>query len=163
MAVHNSEIIKFQIKFAPVYWDQPPVANILLDGKSQFSGPITQDSKQVAFTAMLEFGQEHELAIHRSGKTGDQCVIDNGQVIKDQMLPIESIVIDGVNIQNFIWALAWFEPEYPEPWATQQRDAGVALEEKLFGESFLGHNGTWRFKFTAPFYDFVMTTMIGED
>ncbi len=98
------------------------------------------------FTATLEFGN-HELRIVHSGKTNQT---------PEQMVDIKSITVDGVNIQDILYTDSINIPEYPEPWATQQRAEGVVLEETVIGQLELSHNCVWRLNFTSPFYEFVM-------
>lgn len=98
------------------------------------------------FTTTLEFGA-HELRIVHSGKTNQT---------PQQSVVIKSITVDGVNIQDILYTDSTNTPEYPEPWATQQRAKGEVLEENIQGQLELSHNCVWRLGFTSPFYKFVM-------
>jgi len=101
---------------------------------------------QPKFSTTLEFGN-HELRIVHSGKTNQT---------PEQCVEIKSITVDGVNIQDILYTDSTNTPEYPEPWATQQRAEGVVLEETVIGQLELSHNCVWRLNFTSPFYEFVM-------
>ncbi len=146
------ETITFEIFFITEYWKDPATVKITIDDQIKFIGPITADGP-ITFTETLTFGL-HQLKIHRTGKTNEQVGADKGQHVI-----IDKIKIDGVNIRDLIWIKSYYVPEYPEPWATNQRDNGIVLEEKVPGETFLGHNGVWNFEFKSPFYRFIMDWM----
>lgn len=148
----NSEIIKFKFEFYPEYLDNDfPYASILIDNEVKFNGPISDDQCSICFSHTLEFDQTHQLTIKRYAKTN-----------KPQQLTIERISIDGIDIRNIIWVDSYNEPIYPEPWASQQRAAGVKLEKRVIGETCFGHNSTWTLNFTSPFYKFLYDWMDGN-
>ena len=95
-----------------------------------------------------------KLTINRYNKTPAQCQND-----QDQIMHISKILIDGIDINNFILSRATFTPQYPEPWASQQIAQGIKLETELLGETWLGHNGQWCFNFTSPFWQFLIKAM----
>jgi hypothetical protein len=96
------------------------------------------------------------LIIQRSGKTPDQTKITQGL---DQVLYIDSLAIDSTQIDSLLHTHSVFTPDYPEPWASQQRALGMPLAETIVGENILGHNGMWCLKFTSPFYQYLFTTV----
>ena len=73
-------------------------------------------------------------------------VNEKGDILKDQMLHIKSIEIDEIDIGALVYE-GVYTPEYPEPWATQQREAGNELKESFKNVTQMGHNGVWRFTF----------------
>jgi hypothetical protein len=52
-----------------------------------------------------------------------------------------------------------YTPEYPEPWASQQRAAGHELEKSFNKVTFMGHNGKWKLKFASPFYMWLLENL----
>jgi hypothetical protein len=71
----------------------------------------------------------------------------------------EAVVIDrisffGISDPRFVWA-GTYEPVYPEPWATQQRNAGVELAPRLTAHSYLGWPGKWTLTFTVPVFTWI--------
>lgn len=141
------ETIEFQINFTATYHNQLPGVVITVDDDIKFMGIINDTKLSVKFTHTLNFSSLHNLQIQRRFTE------------PDQMLVIESITIDGINIKNIIWEHSYFEPEYPEPWATQQQAQCRILEAKVIGETYLGHNGVWTLNFSSPFYKFIMAAM----
>ena len=107
-------------------------------------------------TVELELNMPHVLQIHRYNKSDDQCVTIEGHK-KDQYVIIDNVIIDGIDVQNLIWSRGWYEPEYPVLWASEQAQAGIELETKVLGETWLAHNGIWNFVFSSPFYKFVIS------
>lgn len=149
------ETIKFQMEFESHFWDRSPELRIFVDDKEMFHGFADQKHFSVNFICKLDFGL-HTLKIQRTNKTDDQCVtLDNGTT-KDQYIILEKLTIDDINVQNLIWHRSWYEPDYPSNWKKQQIKLGNVLEEKIPGEVWLSHNGIWYFKFTSPFYKFVI-------
>lgn len=150
------ENITFEITFESVWWKDPPHATIYIDDQKKFDGDILHN-QTVKFSHILDF-TNHELIIHRTGKNNQQVRFTE-QGVEGQDLIINCIKIDGVNIRNLIWTDGGYYPDYPEPWASQERNRGVVLEERVSGETHLGHNGMWKLKFASPFYRFLMDWM----
>jgi hypothetical protein len=153
-----SEKIIFEIYVISKYWKDPPGLTVYIDNLQKFQGLITEQSTVIKFTHELIFGS-HTLQMDRVGKTNQQmCKKENGDT-EGQDLIIDYIKIDGVDIRNIIWTKSYYEPEYPEPWASQQRSLGIKLEQRVLGETYFGHNGRWSLEFTSPFYRFIMDWM----
>lgn len=148
------ENILFEIKLTSNFWDRPPRANVMINDECKFNGDVDQSLDTIRFNHVLDFHVSHKLIINRYNKTPDQCL--DG---KDQLMYIDKIYIDGIDIQNFILCRATFCPQYPEPWATEQKAQGIQLEQSLLGENCFGHNGQWCFEFTAPFWQFLIKAM----
>jgi hypothetical protein len=157
----SQEFINFKIKFTPKFWDRPPVACISVNDEVKFHNNVTSENFIVDFSHTMDFHQKHCLSIKRSGKTDDQVRKNLDGSYDDQALIINQIIIDGVDIRNIIYTDSYNEPVYPEAWAQEQRLANIVLEDRVPGETYLGHNGIWRLNFTSPFYQFVMDKMHG--
>jgi hypothetical protein len=152
----NSENIFFDIILDTTYWDQPPKLEVLVDNKSVGKYIIDQPEFHIRFRQVMSFDQTHTLELRRTGKTQDQTRMSDDGTFVTQMLHIKTIKLDNIDLRNLIWHSSQFEPEYPEPWASEQRDQGIELESQVLGEMYLGHNGTWRFTFTSPIYKFLV-------
>lgn len=147
-----TEIITFEIFLNSQFDNIPPSADVYVDDELKWSGLINDPTYTIKFEHTLNFSVPHQLSIKRSNKSHQH----NGQ---DQLLTLTKLKIDGVDVRNIMWSQSWNEPEYPEPWASQQRAQGIELEEKVLAETCWGHNGTWRLNFTSPFYRFIMNWM----
>ena len=142
-----NETIEFRINFTATYYKSPPGIIITIDDDVKFTGKISNNKQLVKFNHTLNFSDPHKLQINRKFAEADQ------------MLVIDSIFIDHVDVKNIIWEYSYFEPEYPEPWATEQHQQGHVLEPKVIGETWLGHNGIWTLNFSSPFYRYLMLAM----
>ena len=143
-------------------WDKPPHAEILIDDQSFFKQDITSTEDEptlIEFETDLEEGKDYQLIIKRSGKTNNQTIInEKGDILKDQLLHIKHITIDEIDIGALVYE-GVYTPEYPEPWATQQRQSGNELKESFKNVTQMGFNGEWKFKFTSPFYMWLLENL----
>jgi hypothetical protein len=158
----GTEKIKFKIELYATMWDKPPHAEIIVDGKSFYNDTITGTEDKptlIEFEHKLEEDKNYELIIKRTGKSKGQTVVnEKGDILKDQLLNIKGINIDDIDIGALIYE-GEFTPIYPEPWATQQREAGVVLDKTFKQCSKMGHDGEWKLKFASPFYMWLLENL----
>ena len=156
-----TEKLRFKIELYATMWNKPPVADIRVDGKSYFNKEITSTEDKptiIDFELELEEGKAYNFTINRSGKDKRETIVDNGKIVKDQLLHIKSIEIDEIDIGSLVYE-GTYKPEYPEPWASQQAEKGNKLPETLKNVTQMGHNGTWTFTFTSPFYMWLLENL----
>ena len=157
-----TEKLKLKLELYATMWDRPPHAEIFIDGKSYFKSDITGTEDKpdlIEFEAEFEEDKDYHLIINRSGKGRNQTVInDKGDILKDQLLHIKSIEIDEIDLGALVYEGA-YTPQYPEPWATQQREAGVELRHSFKNVTQMGHEGEWRLAFSSPFYRWLLENL----
>jgi hypothetical protein len=157
----GTEKVKFKLELYATMWDKPPHAEILINNQRHFDGAIsgTIDKPNIIeFEDDLEEGG-HNLIINRSGKSKGQTVItDNGDILKDQLLHIKGIEIDEIDLGALVYH-GVYTPQYPEPWASQQHESGVSLQESFRNVTVIGHDGEWRFSFASPFYTWLLENL----
>ena len=157
-----TEKLKFKLELYATMWDKPPHAEILIDDRSYFKGAITGTEDKpdlIEFEHELEEDNEYNLIINRSGKSKNQTVInEKGDILKDQLLHIKSMEIDEIDIGALVYE-GVYTPIYAEPLATQQREAGVELQESFKNVTQMGHDGEWKFKFGSPFYMWLLENL----
>ena len=157
-----TEKLKFKLELYATMWDRPPHAEIIVGDKSCFKGDITGTEEKpdlIEFEAELEEGKESSLVIKRTNKGKNQTVVnEKGDILKDQLLHTKSIEIDDLDIGGLIYE-GVYRPKYPEPWATQQKDAGVELQESFKNVTKMGHDGEWKFTFSSPFYMWLLENL----
>ena len=157
-----TEKLKFKLELYAEMWDKPPVAEILVNDKSFVKKDITgtEDKPDVIeFEHELEEDKDYTLTINRAGKGKDQTVInEKGEILKDQLLHIKSIEIDEIDLGALVYE-GVYTPQYPEPWATQQRESGNDLKDSFKNVTQMGFNGTWSFKFSSPFYMWLLENL----
>lgn len=157
----TSEKIFFDIVFSSQFRDKPPTVDIYVDDKFISTHEVDRDHYHVRFQHTCDFGA-HTLKLHRKNKTDDQNkLLENGSYFS-QTLIIKQVKLDNIDLRNLVWHSCKFVPEYPEPWASQQREANIELEQELVGELCLGHNGIWSFEFKSPIYRFLVDWVRGN-
>ena len=158
----STERLKFKLELYATYWDKPPVAEILINGESQYRSEITGTEKDpivIEFEKELTEGEKYTLTISRSGKDSKQTVVNaKGGIEKDQLLHIKSIEIDEIDIGAMVYE-GVYTPQYPEPCHTQQGSAGNTPEKSFKNVTVMGHNGTWTFDFESPFYMWLLENL----
>lgn len=155
------EKLKFRLELWGTHWDKAPRAEILINDHSHYNKEITGTEKEptvIEFEHELKEGEKYRLIINRSGKNSRQTVVENGQIIKDQLLHIKSIEIDEIDIGALIYN-GVYTPKYPEPWASEQAVAGNKLPESFKNVTAMGHNGRWELEFTSPFYMWLLENL----
>jgi hypothetical protein len=156
-----TEKLKFKLELYAHMWDKPPHVEILVNNKIFFDGDVTGSEETpsiIEFETELEENKSYDFVIKRSGKDKDQTVVKEGKIVKDQLLIIKRIDIDDIDIGALVYE-GMYTPEYPEPWATQQREAGNDLKDSFKNVTQMGFNGTWSFKFSSPFYMWLLENL----
>jgi hypothetical protein len=161
MADSKTEKLKFRLDLWSTHWDKLPVAEIFINDQSQYRSEITGTEDKptiIEFEHTLEEGKDYTLKILRSNKDVKQTVLEAGKISQDQLLHIKNIEIDEIDIGALVYE-GVYTPLYPEPWATQQRSAGVDLPVSFKNVTSMGHNGSWELKFTSPFYMWLLENL----
>ena len=157
-----TEKLKIRLEFYATMWDRPPHVEIIVAGETKVTQDITGTENSpdiIEFEHVFEEEKAYDLVIKRSGKSGRQTVVnEKGDILKDQLLHIKKIEIDEINIGALVYE-GVYRPDYPEPWATQQRDAGHELPYTFKNATIIGHNGSWTFNFSSPFYMWLLENL----
>ena len=158
----QTERLKFKLELYATYWDKPPVAEISINGESQYRSEITGTEKEptvIEFEKELTEGEKYTLNISRSGKEPNQTVVNaEGGIEKDQLLHIKQIEIDEIDLGALVYE-GLYTPTYPEPWHSQQVSAGNTPEKSFKNVTAIGHNGTWTLAFESPFYMWLLENL----
>ena len=145
-----TENIKFKIELFATYWDKKPICEILINNESHYVGEISGSINNptiIEFTHNCEHDKDYKFTIHRQGKDLSQTIVEDGKIVKDQMLHIKALEIDEIDMGALVYE-GEYKPEYPQPWASEQTD----LPPTLKNVTVMGHNGTWTLSFKSPFY-----------
>lgn len=90
--------------------------------------------------------------------SGPHCIsvqlVDKSDLDTIQALKIKNIKINGISDPKFVWQ-GIYRPDYPEPWATQQRNQGIELSSEITNGDYLGWNGTWTLEFLSPVFTWI--------
>ena len=157
-----TEKLKFKLELYATMWDTPPHAQILINDTKYFDKDVrgTESAPEVIeFEHECTEGQKYELIIKRSGKTNKQTIInEKGDILKDQLLHIKYLEIDEIDLGGIVYE-GVYTPEYPEPWASQQRESGRDLQDSFKNVTQMGFNGTWNLGFESPFYAWLLENL----
>jgi hypothetical protein len=147
----NAETLTFKIGLSGTYWDKRPAYSILVDGVEQVSNFISCEPNIVEyeeFTLNLAEDLTHTLSIRLENKTSDDTVqnSDSTEIVKDMLLNIDSIAIDGVDLGVLKWSASEFVAD----------DTARPIIKECVN---LGWNGSYNLTFSVPFYLWLLENM----
>ena len=157
-----TENLKFKIELFATFWDKKPTCEVLVNDTSVYNGVVDGSEKEpnvIEFKHPCEEGKEYKLILNRQGKNDSQTILnDKGDILHDQLLHIKSIEIDEIDIGTLVFD-GVYQPEYPKQWAARRRKSGIDLPETIQNVTRMGHNGTWTFQFSSPFYMWLLENL----
>ena len=134
-------LVKLAVTLKPIQHDRAlPVTVGIADNLTTVN---LQDTTKINFEFVT--ADACKLIVELHDKTDQEAVI------------IENVSFFGIEDPKFAWA-GIYEPDYPEPWATQQRSQGVALKQHLSPHTYLGWPGKWQLTFTVPVFTWIHQT-----
>lgn len=143
-----TETLKFKVGVSGTYWDKKPHYTIWIDEQKLVDAHIKGRSNEVdyvEFEAALPEG-DHEFKVRLENKSDRDVEQDgHGNIVNDMLLNIESIQIDDIDLGNLKWHASEFHADHPK--TVKGEDVSVLTQCVN-----LGWNGTYKIKFTSPFY-----------
>ena len=140
------ETLSFKIGLSGTFFNNVPAYSILLNGVKQASGKVSAEIEIIEFSADIEDDQEHLLEIRLENKTNRDTVTENGEIVKDTLLNVDSIAIDDIELGELKWSMSEFVADDP-------------ARPTLVRCVNLGWNGSYRIRFTGPFYLWLLENM----
>ena len=140
-----AEEIEIEINLSSTWWNNPPRCKVWLNHEVLLQSSEIREPTKMAWKGNLAEG-EHEIKIALIGKNGITDTISNdaGEIIKDQLLNIESILIDDIELGHLLNSSGKF----------------VATNGDLLSNiTNLGVNGTWSLKFQVPVYIWLLENL----
>lgn len=119
---------------------------MLLNETKYAEGQCNESLSYVEFSADLIEDQEYCLKIRLENKTNADTIIQGSEIVKDMLLNIDSIEIDGIELGEIKWNGSEFVADDPS-------------RETLDRCVNLGWNGSYQLKFTSPFYLWLLENM----
>ena len=143
-----TETLNFKIGLSGTYWDKQPAYQVFLDDQLKAEGTASADISYIEFTADVPEDTEHQLIVKLCNKTPQDTIQsdDKTEILKDMLLNINSVEIDGINLDTLIWTASKFVPD----------DSQFPEMKNCVN---LGWNGTYQFKFTSPFFVWLLENM----
>lgn len=141
------EPVNFVLDFSSSYVLTAPIFQIEYNNTNITDSIQVDDKLQITFDLTLPIDKKENciLKIKRNG-------FDS---LNEQLLRLDTISADGINLKKICYR-SKFYPEYPEPWASEQKQAGVELPLYQFGWMEWGWNGIWTLEFETPFYTWLL-------
>ena len=122
---------------------------VLLDGNSVFKTEHVTGPCQVAFN-INDNEATHKVQFVMTGKSPDHTKIDDyAQIQFDTLLKISNIQVDDIILDQFLNKLVEYNHDF--------NGSQPAITDKFYGT--MGCNGTLTFKFTTPFYLWLLENM----
>ena len=90
-----TENIKFKIELFATYWDKKPICEIFINNESHYLGEISGSENNptiIEFTHNCEHDKDYKFTIHRQGKDLSQTIVEDGKIVKVQMLHINCLL-----------------------------------------------------------------------
>ncbi len=137
------ETLQFKIGLSGTFWEQRPNFSILLNDVEYASDTINVSGGEiqyVIFVADLVENSSNQLKIRLENKSDNDTIVgEDGTILKDMLLNIESIEIDEMELSQLKWSLSEFVPDSPD-------------RPVLKNCVNLGWNGSYVLNFDSPFY-----------
>lgn len=134
----KNEIVELEVRLSSTWWNSPPLCKVYLDDQVIMQSGSIDKLHTIIFKGPLSEG-EHSIKIVRYNKNPlIETQIEDGKIIKDQLLNIDGISIDGIDLGFVTYTHGEFTNS-----TTEERSKEVLN---------LGFNGTWELKFSVPTY-----------
>lgn len=145
--------LNFKITVYSQYWNRTPGLKVFVNDKFITEKQVSESINDPCIIEFSTDADEHDqiLCLEKFGKTIDDTLVENGQIIKDQSIHIVDLEINQISVDKLIYK-SYFVPDYPEPWASEQKQIGNILPERIQPCTDLFHNGKWLFEFSTPFH-----------
>lgn len=141
------EKLHFKIGVSGSYWDKLPQFKFCINDSEIVNSVAITDIQYFEFDAEVIEGQTFTLDIWLLNKTDSDTVLDAGdKIIKDMLLNIESIEVDGIELEFLKWSESEFIPQ----------DSTRPVLKNCVN---LGWNGFYRLSISSPFYLWLLEKM----
>jgi len=136
--------VELDIHLRSIWHDNPPIINIEIN--DDIDNIILSEDQTFHYEFICN--NNSTITVELLNKTDADSVLPKGL---DKAVIIESVSFFGISDPKFAWA-GIYEPKYPEPWASEQRNQGVVLKQHLSPHTYLGFNGKWTLTFSVPVF-----------
>jgi hypothetical protein len=145
-----TEVLEFKLTLSGRYWDKKPAYEVLLNDEVVVSAVVDNTSEEqfdIEFSREVNDDSEYRLIVRFLNKEDTDTVenADKTAILKDMVLNIDGLSIDGIDVDNLLWT----NSEY---FGT---DGNSIMTECIN----LGKNGNWVFKFSTPYYIWLLENM----
>ncbi len=143
----HKEKLHFKIGVSGSYWKKLPQFKICINESEIVNSVANADIQYFEFDTEVVQDQTFTLDIWLLNKTDSDTVLDsNNTIIKDMLLNIESIEVDGIDLEFLKWSESKFIPQ----------DSTRPVLKNCVN---LGWNGFYRLSISSPFYLWLLEKM----
>ncbi len=147
----DAEQLTFKIGLSGTSLVKSPQVRISVDDNVFVESTLSTGINNIDF---FEFSADlvegaHELTIELLNKLSSDTKLDNnGNIVEDMLLNIDSIEIDNIEIASLKWSESIYNPIYPDNYLDDQQKSIKNVKNCVT----LGWNGTWKLHFQSPYY-----------
>lgn len=139
--------VEISISLSPVLHTEAPEYRIVAENQV-LHGYLESTT---VFDLSIIAAKKSKITVEFLNKKVSDTVLSQGL---DKAVIIDWIKFFSIQDPKFVW-LGQYCPEYPEPWASEQKNAGVDLAPALFNTTYLGWNGVWTLEFDVPIFTWI--------
>ena len=132
----SQEKVDLTINISGSWWRNPPAARVYLNNELLFDD-LVRDPKEIKVKSVVLSEGNHTIRVELHRKLPNETVVQDGKIVKDQLLNIDEIKLDDIPLGYLLHQNS-----------TYLTDDGKDVKNCVN----LGWNGTWSFSFTVPVY-----------
>lgn len=154
----DQETLHFKLGLKSTSERKRPLIKILVSGNefyNDYLDSLNGELKYIEFDAAISEGLNSLQIVLLNKESIDTVLHENGTIIKDMILSIDSIEIDDIDLGTLKWTLSKYFPIYPEEYLDMAQKAVTEITECVD----LGWNGTWKLEFQSPFYIWLLENL----
>jgi len=157
------EKLKFKVGLSGSHPDKQPTFRICINGDEKVHGDLSasvNDTEYFEFEADLAEGKNTLDIMLFNKKFGDTQLDENGNIINDLLLNIDSIEIDEIDLGTLRWTASEYFPDYPPPYVRSHMSENKSAPPEIVKNCVnLGWNGKWSLTFESPFYIWLLENL----
>lgn len=151
----DKELLHFKVGLSGSSNRKQPEFKISVNGVKQVHDKLkgaVNETEYFEFDVEISEG-DNSIEIELLNKSfGDTVLDQEGNIIDDMLLNIDSIEIDEIDLGPLKWTISDYRPIYPERYKAEIFRNGGNVPESVKNCVNMGWNGIWKLPFTSPFY-----------
>jgi hypothetical protein len=144
----EKETLSIRIGLSALYWDKTPQYSVAINNQQFITSNL--DTRDIVYHQIdyeIELDRDLVLEITLLNKADSDTVQDQDKnIVKDMLLNIESIEIDGIELEQLKWTESVFIPT----------DKNKPTLDNCVN---IGWNGTYKLPMSTPFYLWLLEKM----
>ena len=151
----EKEILHFKIGLSGTLDNKGAEFKILIDDKEMIHQQLYGSAVQYfEFDSEIDEGNHKLIVQFLNKESSDTVKNNNGEIISDLLLNIESIEIDEIDLGSLKWTHNDYVPEYPDDY--EAKNSSPKIVKNCVN---LGWKGSWILPFTSPYYIWLLENM----